>query len=243
MPARQPPADEEGNLPEVLPPEVLDLAKLEGSPAKSYLMRVRVARNLRRFPLPAAMAVEQRCMMEKLVLNLAVNELIANKDFGGKYHSLTPGHPNLIGVPTHEKLVADHLMFKDFSGDKCRASAGIALDWPHGRGCYISADSSVVMWVGHEDHLTIMSIHSGSVINQVFGRLEAALDVLQSVGGIEFAISPDYGAVTSCPTNIGTGPTVARDQEAGPVQHFVRFYSRRPARREELRVLLLPCCP
>ena len=29
-------------------------------------------------------------------------------------------------------------MFKDMSKDSFLLSAGIARDWPHGRGCYIS---------------------------------------------------------------------------------------------------------
>ena len=32
-----------------------------------------------------------------------------------------------------------------------------------------------------------------------------ALDVVNGIDGLEFAISPDYGVVTSCPTNLGTG--------------------------------------
>merc|ERR1712164_8227 len=32
-----------------------------------------------------------------------------------------------------------------------------------------------------------------------------ALDVVNGIEGLEFAISDDYGVVTSCPTNLGTG--------------------------------------
>lgn len=31
-------------------------------------------------------------------------------------------------------------MFKDMSKDSYLLSAGIAADWPYGRGCYISGD-------------------------------------------------------------------------------------------------------
>jgi len=31
-------------------------------------------------------------------------------------------------------------MFKDMSADSFLLAAGIAGDWPHGRGCYHSAD-------------------------------------------------------------------------------------------------------
>ena len=35
-------------------------------------------------------------------------------------------------------------------------------------------------------------------------RLEAALAVVEGVEGLDFAMSEDYGVVTSCPTNLGT---------------------------------------
>lgn len=38
-----------------------------------------------------------------------------------------------------------------------------------------------------------------------FDRLKGALDVVEGIDGLNFAYSPDYGVVTSCPTNLGTG--------------------------------------
>ena len=45
----------------------------------------------------------------------------------------------------------------------------------------------------------------GFVLNSVFGRLEGALKMVESIDGIEFATSGKYGYVTSCPSNLGTG--------------------------------------
>merc|ERR1719274_184080 len=45
----------------------------------------------------------------------------------------------------------------------------------------------------------------GTILNEVFDRLKTALDVVNGIEGLEFAVSPDYGVVTSCPTNLGTG--------------------------------------
>ena len=42
----------------------------------------------------------------------------------------------------------------------------------HGRGCYISEDKGFIIWVGEEDHLRIMCMRSGSVLNHVFDRLK-----------------------------------------------------------------------
>jgi protein-arginine kinase len=180
---------------------VLDIAKL-GLPELS--MRVRTGRNLKEFPLPGAMTKEQRCDMENRMLR-AFEVLFADPAFGGKYCSFTPGHPKFVDAAEYQTLVDAHIAFKDMSADKYLLSAGIAADWPHGRGVYISEDKGFIIWVGEEDHLRIMCMKQGTVLNEVFDRLKGALDVvdgIESIGG--FAISPDYGVVTSCPTNLGT---------------------------------------
>ena len=182
-------------------PEVLDIAAL-GLPELS--MRVRVGRNLKAFPLPAAMTQEQRCDLENHMLQ-AFQVLIQDPAYGGKYVSITPGHPNEISADEYDALVQNHIMFKDMSTDAYLRSAGIASDWPYGRGCYVSADRGFVVWVGEEDHLRIMAMQKGTVLNEIFDRLKSALDVVDAIKGMEFAVSPTYGVVTSCPTNLGTG--------------------------------------
>ena len=62
------------------------------------------------------------------------------KIFGGKYISVTPGHPDKISNKEYGALVMKNIMFKVMTHDKYLSSAGIANDWPHGRGCYISSD-------------------------------------------------------------------------------------------------------
>ena len=180
---------------------VLDIAKL-GLPELS--MRVRVGRNLKAFPLPGAMDRDSRCEMENFMLQ-AFEKLIAMPEYGGKYVSITPGHELEISSEENDALVAAHIMFKDMSEDSYLLAAGIASDWPHGRGVYVSEDKGFIIWVGEEDHLRIMCMETGTVLNKVFDRLKGALDVVNGIEGMEFAVSPDYGVVTSCPTNLGTG--------------------------------------
>jgi len=167
-------------------------------------MRVRVGRNLVDFPLPGNMTKEDRCNMENKMCN-AFKCLIENPEFGGCYNSLTPGHPNFINKDKYKALVDAHQMFKDMSADCYLNSAGISSDWPHGRGCYVSEDNQFIIWVGEEDHLRIMCMKKGSILNEVFDRLKKSLDVINGIEGLKFAFSPDYGVITSCPTNVGTG--------------------------------------
>ena len=58
-------------------------------------------------------------------------------------------------------------MFKDMSEDGYLVTAGIAADWPHGRGCYVSEDKEFIIWNGEEDHLRIMCMKKGTILNEV----------------------------------------------------------------------------
>ena len=178
----------------------LDLTKLG---LGELSMRVRVGRNLASYPLPGAMTKQDRLDMEKDMIK-AFKKLMADPQYGGTYYSLTPGTDYSISDEKYKELVKAHIMFKDMAADSYLASAGIASDWPFGRGCYVSADKQFIVWVGEEDHLRIMCMKKGSVLNEVFDRLRDACDVVEK-NASKFAHSPDYGYVTSCPTNLGTG--------------------------------------
>lgn len=180
---------------------VLDIGKL-GLPALS--MRVRVGRNLKDFALPGSMTKDDRVRLENKMMSV-FDTLIAMPEYGGAYYSLTPGNSCFIDDDKYNELVDAHIMFKRMDTDRYLTAAGIAADWPHGRGCYVSDDKEFIIWVGEEDHLRIMCMKRGTVLNEVFDRLKTALDLVESIEGIEFAYSEDYGVVTSCPTNLGTG--------------------------------------
>jgi len=100
----------------------LDLSEL-GLPALS--MRVRTGRNLKKYPLPGAMTEDDRRNMEN-DMTVVFKELIADPAFGGRYVSITPGHPNFIDSAEYDRLVKAHIMFKDMSADSYLLVAGIA---------------------------------------------------------------------------------------------------------------------
>jgi creatine kinase len=197
-----------------LPPNgKLDLTELGLTEPLS--MRVRVGRNLKEFALPGAMQKEDRIKFEQTMLG-AFDKLKKTPGYGGNVYSLTPHadwkkvtgqdrNPNWITDAKYDELVKAHVMFKDMAADSYLASAGIASHWPCGRGCYQSEDEQFIIWFGEEDHLRIMCMKKGTVLNEVFKRLKRALDLVNGIEGMEFAQSPQYGYVTSCPTNLGTG--------------------------------------
>jgi protein-arginine kinase len=179
---------------------ILDLSKI-GLGITS--MRVRVGRNLEKFPLPGAQTKEQRITMENELVT-AFEKLMKDEKYGGTYYSLTPGNKYEISSEKYDSLVKGHVMFKDMGEDSYLTSAGIASDWPYGRGAYQSEDKEFIIWVGEEDHLRIMCMKKGIILNDVFDRLKSACDVVETITG-KFAHSPSFGYVTSCPTNLGTG--------------------------------------
>ena len=178
----------------------LDLTKL-GLPALS--IRVRTGRNLKRFPLPGSMTKQDRIDMEK-AMGKVMDQLISMPQYGGRYVSITPGHPNFINEAEYQELVDAHIMFKSMAADKFLVEAGISGDWPHGRGCYISNDKGFIIWVGEEDHLRIMCMGKGTILNDVFDRLKVAIDIVEDLIEGGCAKSDEFGVVTSCPTNVGT---------------------------------------
>ena len=184
---------------------VLDVTKLGLS---ELSMRVRVGRNLSSFPLPGAMTKEDRINFE---VTMAGSFEALKEKFGGTVYSYSPDlgegveHKNKIDEEKYNELVAAHVMFKDMAADPYLASAGIASDWPYGRGCWQSEDKKKIVWFGEEDQLRIMVMKKGFLLNEVFNELKELLDAVESIEGVDFAKDDTYGYVTSCPTNLGTG--------------------------------------
>jgi len=191
------------------------LSGIEGVPTDNVLdlsmfglslvsMRMQTRRNLSSFPLPASMTKEDRISLE-LSMGKVFDMLIADPLFGGKYFSTTPGHKNHVTDEEYRKLVTTHSIFKDKTSDSNLLPSGIAEHWPYGRGCYISEDKGIILWLGEEDHLLIMCMKRGTILNEVFDRLKAVIAVVEEMVPGGCAYNNELGIVTSCPTNIGTG--------------------------------------
>lgn len=188
-------------------PPALDLSPLS-LPVLST--RVRVGRNLEGFPMPADMDRPDRIRLERSMVR-ALHVLIDDRSYAGRVYSLTPEfgpgdpNPNLIGASDYQALVEAHIMFKDMDADPYMKSAGLAADWPYGRACYVSADRSVIVWIGEEDHLRVISVRQGAALQDAYDRLQDVVAAIETMPGVEFVRDPTYGYVTSCPSNLGTG--------------------------------------
>ena len=117
---------------------------------------------------------------------------------------MTPGHKNLISEGKANDLRKRHFLFNDMTTDNHLTSSGVASDWPHGRGIWISEDETKMIWIGEEDQLRIISIVQGNDLGAVDKSLHDLLTAIEKQG-LEFAEHPTYGVITTCPTNMGTG--------------------------------------
>lgn len=167
-------------------------------------LRIRVGRNFSDLPLTSAMQRSDRLDLENRMVQV-FEQLQGQPDLSGKYNSLTPGHANQMCAQEHKGLIEDHVMFKNMDSDPYLAAAGIAGDWPHGRGCYYTNDRKFVVWVGEEDHLRIMYMDKATSLKPILDGLHSVLEAMENASSGQFASSSSYGFVTTCPTNLGTG--------------------------------------
>jgi len=83
--------------------------------------------------------------------------------------------------------------------------AGMARDWPDGRGFYSNKDDSLQVWVNAWDHIWIIS--KGLDVQDVFTRLSKAAWALETSlqeRGHSFVEDPRLGFLNSSPVDIGT---------------------------------------
>ena len=167
------------------------------APVKS--VRIRVGRSIEGFGLSPGITKKQRLDMEALMKS-AFGKLAG--DLKGNYYPL-------LGMEekVRQQLVDDHFLF--ISGDKNLIAAGMERDWPEGRGIFHNDAKTFLVWVNEEDQLRIISMQKGGDVKGVFERLARGIKAVQesvkAESGKDFQISPKFGYIHSCPTNLGTG--------------------------------------
>lgn len=149
--------------------------------------RVRLARNLSTFKfLTSASPAERREIESHIHERLDRAEL-------PKATSYFPLHK--IAALDKQILLERHLI----SSDHANAQAE--------RGVAVSADETLSIMVCEEDHLRIQALRSGLNLDDAWKEIEAADRGLSQV--LPYAFHPQFGYLTCCPTNVGTGMRVS----------------------------------
>ena len=145
--------------------------------------RIRLARNLRRYPFPGWAQRDQRAAALALMLP-AVENLSAMKDAFSE---------ELGDLSTVQKqvLVERHLISRE------HAARGV------GSAAVIERRQTFSFMLNEEDHLRMQAIRPGLQLSAAFAALSELDSELEN--SLEFAFDPTLGYLTTCPTNLGTG--------------------------------------
>ena len=147
--------------------------------------RVRLARNLKQFPFPAKATVPQREAVEQKVRDA----LLSGNSILSKEFRFVP----LENASAEEavSLVERHIVSPEFISDR------------RGKAVLISDDESISIMINEEDHLRIQVLREGFSLKEAAETADR-IDTLLSET-LDFAYDPEFGYLTQCPTNLGTG--------------------------------------
>jgi len=180
----------------------LDSSKIKGGVFdEKYVLssRVRTGRSIKGHCLPPHCTRAERRSVEYLVSS-ALNNL--EGDLSGTYYPLS-------GMTDEEQqqLIDDHFLF-DKPVSPLLTCAGMARDWPDGRGIFHNKDKNFLVWVNEEDHTRVISMEQGGNMKKVFDRFCRGLKEVEDTikeGGSEYMWSKRLGYILTCPSNLGTG--------------------------------------
>lgn len=161
----------------------------EEGPEKDFVIstRTRLARNIAAKIFPIKAKERSRREILELVFNVAKNIPLLKDN-----HFIFLSDLNKL---EKEFLVERHLISKDFISKE---------SWC---GLIFSNDERLSIMVNEEDHLRIQQIESGADLNNSFEKVNK-ID-MEFGEKLVYAYSPDYGYLTSCPTNLGTGMRIS----------------------------------
>lgn len=146
--------------------------------------RVRIARNLSDYPFPSSMTQEQSGEIVSKVREALSGAGTASESF--VFIDLQK-----TGALEKQVLVEKHLV------------SPVMLEAGNTKGVIISRDETVSIMINEEDHLRIQCIYPGMRIEKAWelgGRVDSLLEKK-----LDFAFSKEFGYLTCCPTNVGTG--------------------------------------
>ena len=150
--------------------------------------RVRLARNLRTVPFPThAKKADRVRAYETLVPAVRSLAMMGADPFAESMEKLT--------ALEKQVLVERHLISREHAAKAA------------GSGLVLNREETLSVMVNEEDHLRMQSLRPGMQLRQSWLALDAVDSALQDQ--VEFAFTPQYGYLTACPTNLGTGIRVS----------------------------------
>jgi protein arginine kinase len=149
--------------------------------------RMRLARNLAGQRFLTRSTSHQRQAIEQRIRDTILSAQLAPKML----------YVDLEGAPEidRELLVERHLISKQHA-----AGEGA-------RGVAVGENETVSIMVNEEDHLRIQVLRSGLQLEEAWDEISAIDDKLEAK--LDFSFHRQFGYLTACPTNVGTGIRVS----------------------------------
>ncbi len=145
--------------------------------------RIRLARNLAKFPFLSRADDTIRQEIE----NQLKERLIASRQTG----KMTYFSVDQLTTLDRQMFVERQLISRELSESK------------GARGVGVSEQQNLSIMVNEEDHLRIQVLRSGYELDHCWKQINQVDDDLGSQ--LTFAFHPQFGFLTACPTNVGTG--------------------------------------
>ncbi len=146
--------------------------------------RIRLARNLEKYPFPNRMTVKQAQEARDLLEGAITNSNSALTDYFKIYHMSETDEIE------KQMLAEKHLI----SSELLKKQASSAM---------IGKDENMSIMLMEEDHLRIQVIMGGYKLDEAYETAGRVDDVIDE--NVRYAYDKDFGYLTSCPTNTGTG--------------------------------------
>lgn len=145
--------------------------------------RIRLARNLAAFPFSNRASAHQKneieAMLRERIVRLEVQPPFDYVGLGG----LTP--------LDRQFLVERQLISRELANS----------DGP--RGVALGAQETMSLMINEEDHIRIQVMRSGFSLDEAWQDIDRLDDLLEQ--RVSYAFSEEFGYLTACPTNVGTG--------------------------------------
>ncbi|MFA6309464.1 MAG: protein arginine kinase [Clostridia bacterium] len=147
--------------------------------------RVRIARNLKEYPFPNKLDGNQALLITNRISNvLKTDATLKSKAF--KYYDLAR-----LNETEKNVMIEKHLISPDIV--KCCNECGV----------FISRDEKISIMMQEEDHIRIQCMLPGNQIENVLEMCMEIDNIFEK--NIKYAFNEEFGYLTSCPTNVGTG--------------------------------------
>ena len=144
--------------------------------------RIRLARNLREYPFPARLSLE-----EKQQVNETVRAALLDGDDAKGYRYIEMKD---LSATEAVSLAEKHLISPEFASNA------------DGRALILSDDETVSIMLCEEDHVRIQVIEPGLLLSKAWEKANALDEKLAA--RLPVAFDEKLGYLTQCPTNLGT---------------------------------------